>query len=74
MSESLAVQFQTQCLTQPTLLPAGVPATIPNPGVLMGLPHEKLLHQLCYYHFHMNRVQRDFTANAGATLAKLTEL
>ena len=30
------------------------------------LPCEKLLHQLRYYHFHMNRIQREFTAN-GAT-------
>jgi hypothetical protein len=39
----------------------------------MGLPHKKLLHQLCYYHFHMDRIQRDFTTK-GATLAKLAEL
>jgi hypothetical protein len=51
----------------------GVPATIPNPGVSMGLPHEKLLRQLCYYCAHMYKIQREFTAQ-GATLAKLTEL
>jgi hypothetical protein len=27
---------------------AGVPLTLPNPGVPMGLPHEKLLRQLGY--------------------------
>jgi hypothetical protein len=53
---------------------AGVPLALPNPGVLrMGLSHEKLLRQLGYYRFHMNRIQREFTA-AGATLAKITEL
>jgi hypothetical protein len=51
----------------------GVPATIPNPGVSMGLPHEKLLRQLCYYCAHMYKIQREFT-DQGATLAKLTEL
>jgi hypothetical protein len=52
---------------------ARVAATIPNPGVLMGLPHEKLLRQLRYYHDHMNRIQREFTrcyiSQAHRTLA-----
>jgi hypothetical protein len=52
---------------------AGVPATIPNPGVSMGLPREKLLRQLCYYCVHLHKIQREFTAQ-GANLAKLTEL
>jgi hypothetical protein len=38
---------------------AGVPLTIPNPGVSMGLPCKKLLRQLCYYCFHMHRIQRE---------------
>ena len=52
---------------------AGVAATIPNPGVSMGLPREKLLRQLRYYRFHLHRIQRDFVAN-GATIARLSEL
>jgi hypothetical protein len=50
----------------------GVPATIPNPGILMGLPHEKLLRQLCYYCFFMHATQHEITA-AGATLALYKE-
>ena len=52
---------------------AGVSPTISNPGVSMGLPCEKLLCQLCYYCFHMHRIQREFTAQ-GSTLAKLNDL
>lgn len=49
---------------------AAVPQFVPNRGVAIGVNLELRVRQLCYYLFHMHRIQRTFTANQ-ATLARL---
>jgi hypothetical protein len=49
---------------------AGVPATLPNPGISLGHLFEKRLKMLRYYTLHLQRIQRQFTP-AAATLARL---
>ena len=43
----------------------GVPATIPNPGVLIGHLHEKRLKLLRFYLHHLQRVQSEFDENVA---------
>jgi hypothetical protein len=52
---------------------AGLPPTIPNPGVLIGHLHEKRLKMLRYYMHHLHRIQRTFDPN-HATLAVITDI
>jgi hypothetical protein len=50
---------------------AGIPPTIPNPGIQFGHVYEKRFKMLRYYLLHLQRIQRPFGA-AQATLARLT--
>jgi hypothetical protein len=51
---------------------AGIPATVPNPGIPIGHITEKRLKMLRYYCFHMDRIQRPFV-DADATLLTISE-
>ena len=54
---------------------AGVPATITNPGVLVGHVIEKRLKMLRYYVHHLKKISRKFDpAAAHASLQKLQDL
>jgi hypothetical protein len=44
---------------------------LPNRGVTLGFMTEKRLRQLCYYKYHLVRIQRTFERNE-ATLARLS--
>jgi hypothetical protein len=55
----------------PNNIVPGIPATIPNPGLTLGLGYEKRLKMLRYYIHHLNRIQRTMVP-AQATLARLT--
>ena len=51
----------------------GIPPTIANPGVTLGHVHEKHLKALCYYIYHLTRIQQPLTLNA-AMLDRITAL
>jgi hypothetical protein len=50
---------------------AGIPPTIPNPGIHLGHIYEKRLKMLRYYLLHLQRIQRPMVI-AQATLARIT--
>jgi hypothetical protein len=51
---------------------ASVPDTIPNPGISIGHVSKKRLKILQFYVLHLQRIQRNMTPVAVATLARLT--
>jgi hypothetical protein len=51
---------------------AGVPATIPNPGIPIGHLTDKKLMMLRFYYFNLDQIQRPFVV-ASSTLPILSE-